>query len=147
LRNYNGANEEVNMTALPWKDEYNVNVAVMDTQHRRLAELVGNLHTAIQTKQTGKELREVLGELIAFTRLHFATEEELMLTYEYPDYPAHLAEHKLVLSQMSDLATSFGDEAAVSFDADADIAEDWVYKHLLERDAPLGKFLNGKGVY
>lgn len=135
------------MAALPWKDEYNVNVAAMDRQHRRLADLVDQLHTAFHSNQTGKEIRETLSELIAFARLHFATEEELMLKYAYPDYPAHQAEHKLVLGQMNKLADYLKENSAISFDAEADESEDWVTKHLLERDAPLGKFLNEKGVF
>lgn len=135
------------MAALPWDDKYNVNVAVMDSQHRRLAELVYQLHIALSSGQPREEVRGTLSELIAFTRLHFATEEELMLKYEYPDYPAHLAEHKLVLGQMNKLADSMQVNSAISFNAEADISDDWVGKHLLERDAPLGIFLNEKGVF
>lgn len=135
------------MAALPWKDDYDVNVAVMDSQHRRLAELVDQLHTAFRAKQTGKEISATLRELIAFTRLHFATEEELMLKYAYPGYPAHQAEHKMLLGQMNRLAGYLEQNAAISFDSEADVSEDWVTKHLLERDAPLGKFLNEQGVY
>lgn len=134
------------MAALPWDDKYTVNVAVMDNQHRRLAELVNKLHVALSTEKDLEEVRGVLSELIAFTRLHFATEEELMLKYEYPDYSAHLAEHKLVLGQMNKLADSLQGNSAISFDAEADISDDWIGKHLLERDAPLGKYLNEQGI-
>jgi len=135
------------MAALPWDEKYNVNVAVMDSQHRRLAALVHQLHIALSPGQPLEQVRDTMSELVAFTRLHFATEEELMLKYRYPDYAAHLAEHKLVLGQMNKLADSIQRSSAISFDAEADISDDWVGKHLLERDAPLGKFLNAKGVY
>lgn len=135
------------MTALPWDEKYNVNVAVMDSQHRRLADLVHQLHIALSSGQPMMEVRGTMSELVAFTRLHFATEEELMLKYQYPDYAAHLAEHKMVLGQMNKLADSLQGSSAISFNAEADISDDWVGKHLLERDAPLGKFLNDKGVY
>lgn len=135
------------MAALPWDDKYNVNVKVMDSQHRRLAELVNNLHVALSAGRAREEVLGTMSELVAFTRLHFATEEELMLKYEYPDYPAHLAEHKMVLGQMNKLADSLQGNSAVLFNAKADISDDWIGKHLLERDAPLGKFLNEKGVY
>jgi hemerythrin-like metal-binding protein len=134
------------MAALPWKDEYNVNVAVMDRQHRRLAELVSKLGAALQAKGARSQASEVLSELIAFTRLHFATEEELMLKYAYPDYQAHQAEHKVVLGQMNKLADQLAQDSGISFDTQADISQDWVTKHLLERDVPLGRFLNKKGI-
>jgi len=136
------------MAALPWDDNYNVNVKVMDKQHRRLAELVNNLHVALSAGRAREEVNGTMNELVAFTRLHFATEEELMLKYEYPDYLAHLAEHKMVLGQMNKLADSLqGKNSAILFNVEADISDDWIGKHLLERDAPLGRFLNEKGVY
>jgi len=70
-----------------------------------------------------------------------------MLKYAYPDYPAHQAAHKLVLGQMNKFAGCLEDETAISFDVQTDESKDWVTKHLLERDAPLGKFLNDRGVF
>jgi hemerythrin-like metal-binding protein len=135
------------MAALPWKDEYNINVAVIDKQHRRLADLVSQLHQALRSDPSAAASRERLHELIGFARLHFATEEELMLKYEYPDYRAHLAEHKLLLAQLQTLAAAIDENSGVGFRSDADIADDWVSKHLLERDMELGRFLNDCGVF
>lgn len=70
-----------------------------------------------------------------------------MLKYAYPDCQAHQAEHKMLLGQMNRLADYLEQNAAISFDSEADVSEDWVTKHLLERDVPLGKFLNEEGVY
>lgn len=135
------------MTALPWKDEYNINVAVIDQQHHQLADLVSQLHDVIRSHQDPNEIRRVLGELIEFTRLHFATEEELMREHAYPNYTAHQSEHKLLLGQLNALAASLSEETAVAFNPDADLANDWVTKHLLERDVALGKYLNEKGLF
>ena len=135
------------MAALPWRDDYNINVAVIDKQHRRLADLVNQLHEALQSDLSAAASRERLHELIAFARLHFATEEELMLKYEYPGYAAHLAEHKLLLAQLQTLAAAIDDNSNVGFRSDADISEDWVSKHLLDRDVELGRYLNSRGVF
>ena len=135
------------MAALPWKDEYLINVAAIDDQHRRLAELVNRLHETIESDQPDDDLFAVLNELIGFTRLHFATEEELMLKYEYPDYPVHRAAHKAVLARLQALLATLRDKIPVDFNPKTDINDDWVTNHLLERDVPLGKFLNAKDVF
>lgn len=135
------------MTALAWKEEYRINVAVIDDQHRTLADMVAKLHQALASPAPAKDLRAILQDLIEFTRLHFATEEELMVKHAYPDYQAHRQEHTAVLTQMHALADTLTDEVRVRFDPEKDLADDWVTKHLLASDVPLGKFLNEKGVF
>ncbi|MEA3275381.1 MAG: bacteriohemerythrin [Pseudomonadota bacterium] len=135
------------MAAIPWKDEYRIDVAVIDQQHRRLAGLVNELHETLESKRSSSELRHILHELIGFTALHFATEEELMLKYEYPGYPEHNREHRMLLGQLHALATAVSDETGVGFNSKADLSDDWVTKHLLESDVQLGRFLNSRGVF
>jgi hemerythrin-like metal-binding protein len=135
------------MAALPWSDTYLVNVAVIDDQHRRLAELVNRLHAYLEAGEPGTGVYNLLTELIGFTRLHFATEEELMLKHEYPDYATHRAAHKEVLAQLLALLARFQDRLSVDFEPSNDIDDDWVTRHLLERDLDLGRFLNTKGIY
>lgn len=135
------------MAALPWRDEYLINVAVIDEQHQRLAELVNRLHETFASNQTGEDAFMALNELIGFTRLHFATEEELMIKYEYPDYAAHRIAHKTLLSRLQGLLTTLRDQSPFRIGGSNEIDDDWVTRHLLESDVALGKFLNKKGVF
>jgi hemerythrin len=135
------------MAALIWKDEYLVNVSVMDKQHRRLAELVGRLHETAESDSAGEDLFIALNELVGFTRLHFATEEELMLKYDFPGYAEHRTAHKELLAGLQALLTTVRDKVSVGFDPGGDINDDWVARHLLERDRDLGKYLNSRGVF
>jgi hemerythrin len=135
------------VTALPWKDEYRVNVSVIDDQHRKLAELARRLHDALEQGRPAGEIFLALNELIAFTRRHFATEEELMVKYRYPDLAAHRAAHRELLARLQALAGFLRDRVSVGFAEKGDIGNDWVTRHLLERDLKLGRYLNAKGVY
>ncbi len=136
------------MPALPWKDEYLINVAVIDEQHKRLAELSGRVHEILESNpQGGQEIRHMVDELIDFTRLHFATEEDLMRKYQYPGYEAHRAAHKQVLYRLGTLAELSEQPMRLATRIDPDASDDWVTSHLLEKDAHLGEFLNEKGVF
>ena len=136
------------MPALPWKDEYNINVAVIDKQHRRLSELAGRVHEVLESNpQGGQEIRQIVDDLLSFTRLHFTTEEELMLKYDYPGYEAHRAAHKQVLYRLGTLAELSEQPMRLATRIDPDASDDWVTSHLLDKDAQLGKFLNEKGVF
>jgi hemerythrin len=71
----------------------------MDTIHAEFAVLVNRLATADRT-----EFAELFPELLAHTRAHFATEEELMRRSNFPGRREHLAEHGRVLGEMERFA-------------------------------------------
>jgi hemerythrin len=135
------------MPPLPWKQEYRINVDVIDAQHRRLAALVHEVHDHVASGFPPDAVGEKLDELLRFTRLHFATEEELMLKYGFPRYSEHCSEHKGLLRQLETLLAAQRGRVPLGFGRDDDIGGDWVLQHLLEQDTELGAFLNERGVY
>lgn len=135
------------MATFEWREEYNINVAIIDAQHRRLAELVAGIHQAQAEDRPDGHVDGKLTDLIRFTRLHFATEEQLMIEHDYPDYEAHRQAHQHVIDGMIALLEVQSLARPRRFNPDPDINDDWVTQHLLERDVDLGRFLNSKGVY
>lgn len=74
------------MSIFQWKEEFSVDHAEIDTQHKRLFQLAGDLHAAM-TEGKGKEaLSKTLSNLIDYTKHHFACEERLMQLHDYPDF-------------------------------------------------------------
>ena len=135
------------MPALPWSQECRINVEVLDAQHRRLATLVGQLSEQLTADNVTDAAEETLTELLRVTRLHFATEEELMLKYGFPGYAAHRSEHKSLLLEWEALLALGRAARERGSDASTDIAGHWVVQHLLSQDAELGAFLNHRGIY
>ena len=135
------------MGALAWRDEYNINVATIDGQHRKLADLVNRLHHTAATGGSSKAITACLQELIGFTRLHFATEEQLMLQYGYPDYESHKRKHNFLMAQLHALAGALSYGHGPAFSGETERSGDWVMTHLLESDTKLGRYLNSKSVF
>ena len=81
------------MSELSWKNEYSVNVKVLDEQHRQLFEIINLLNKIIYNEQDASQLAEVFARLREYVTVHFATEEQLMLQHGYPDYEEQKAEH------------------------------------------------------
>ncbi len=135
------------MPIVTWRDEYNVNVAVIDSQHQTMLELVNNLHTAVEARIKKDELKDKLVELVEFTRMHFSTEEQLMKEHDYPGLGQHHKEHRELLRYLLDLVDGVSIGRNLSFYADYDVSTDWALIHICELDKSLGNFLNSKGVY
>ena len=135
------------MPIVAWREDYNVNVGEIDEQHQKLLALVNKVHAAVEARNSKDDLIKLLTELVQFTRGHFATEEQLMKKYDYPDLPAHHKEHRQLLRYLTDLVDAVSNGRKLTFYSDYDVSTDWALIHISECDRSLGAFLNDKGVY
>lgn len=88
------------MGAIQWNDSLETGIEAMDDQHKRLVEIYNELHAAMMRGKGHKQMREILGQLIDYTELHFASEEEYMRSFGYEDYERHIAEHHQLLEKV-----------------------------------------------
>lgn len=135
------------MPIVTWCDDYNVNVEEIDIQHRKILELVNNLHSSVEACIDKNDLKDLLVELVEFTRMHFSTEEQLMEKYDHPEREEHLSEHRILLQHMTDLVAVVSRGKYPTFYSDYDVSTDWAMVHISEFDKGLGAFLNSKDVY
>lgn len=73
----------------PWSDTYGVKIAIVDSQHKVLVDLINELHRAMITRKGKESLGGVLASLIKYTKSHFAAEEGLLRANQYPDLVNH----------------------------------------------------------
>jgi hemerythrin-like metal-binding protein len=76
-----------------WSNSYSVGINSIDAQHQNLFAIGRELHTAMSHGQGKASLAKILDRLVQYTCAHFAHEERLMRLADYPDMPAHVAEH------------------------------------------------------
>jgi len=129
-----------------WKDSYSVKVEAMDHQHKKLFELVNELHNAMGAGHGKDVAGDVLHRLIDYTVNHFSAEEKLMEKYNYPGLTSHRVEHKA----LTDKVLAFKKE----FDAGTGnvtpelmlFLQQWLRNHIQTVDQRYGEFLNTHGV-
>lgn len=135
------------MPIVTWREEYGVNVKEIDRQHQKMLELVNNLHTSVEGCIDKEVLKNLLVELVEFTREHFSTEERLMKEYHYPELEKHYRQHRVLLEHMDRLITAVSNGTQPTFFSDYDVSTDWALIHITEYDKSLGAFLNSKQVF
>ncbi|MGB9604440.1 MAG: bacteriohemerythrin [Bryobacteraceae bacterium] len=119
---------------LEWKAEYSVGVARIDAQHRKLFDYVNELEQAMRKGQGRQVLDKVLGNLTAYTREHFATEEELMLKTGYPELGPHKAAHDGFVRRIEEFRCQHqAGEVGVTVELVSSLG-DWVRNHVLGMD-------------
>lgn len=134
------------MPYMQWDESYAVGVAEIDAQHRRLFELVNELHDACGAGCDPAPLMRAVEEFTEYTRHHFATEEKYMDEYQYAGRDAHLEEHMACSMRAVDF---FGQGLAGDPRLPEELLpflKDWLVRHVRGTDRGLGAFLNKRGL-
>ncbi len=129
-----------------WNDEYSVGIKQIDEDHQKLLNLINQFQTAVYYN-TGKRFeQESLDELVNYTRTHFAREEKLMQDHDYPDFDAHLAQHKAMIAKVDQFIQAHRDNGHKALQDTADYLRDWLINHINGTDKKYSEYLRSRGV-
>jgi hemerythrin len=132
------------MPLITWNDSLSVKVEEIDVQHRRLVELVNQLHAAMSQGKGREVMGQVLAGLLEYTRTHFTAEERIMIAQAYPGYRQQKAAHEALLQQVVDLRNAYlGGEAVMTMDV-MTFLKTWLTDHMQGMDKQLGVYLNSR---
>ncbi|WP_207887123.1 bacteriohemerythrin [Pseudomonas sp. 30_B] len=121
------------MAYLVWQDDLDTGIQVIDTQHKRIVEMINQLHDA-QAQHDRALLGSVIEELVDYTLSHFAFEETLLEDSGYLFTRAHKKVHELFIKRVSDYR--------MRFESGEDVADElkgllgrWLFNHIRSDDA------------
>jgi hemerythrin len=134
------------MALLNWKNEYSVNIKEIDDQHRRLVDMINELHEAMVQQKAKEALGSVLSKLVNYAATHFATEERLMQGNGYPEYAEHKEKHEKMTAKVLALQKEWQAGRTTLGIEVSQFLKDWLDKHILGTDKKYAPFLNSKGV-
>jgi hemerythrin len=134
------------MPLFQWSSELSVNVKEIDTQHKKLVEMINLLHDSMKSGK-GKELMGgILNELVDYTVYHFSTEEKLFQKHGYAEYLQHKKQHDDLTRQVADIKSRFeGGQITITVEV-MNFLKDWLNTHIKQSDKRYSAFLNSKGV-
>lgn len=134
------------MAFLTWDNNYSVEINNIDIQHKKLVDLINQLHEAMKTGKAKEVLAKIIRELIDYTVYHFTLEENLMTQYKYPGLDEHLKEHAAFVNKVKTFQKDFEDgRSSVSIDI-LNFLRDWILKHIKGIDKKYTLFFKEKGL-
>lgn len=133
-----------------WKDAYSVNVAEIDSQHKKMFEIGSRISDLVLAKDEYDhydEIMDILTELTEYTIYHFNYEEKLMERYGYKELDSHRFEHvfltkKIKKLQEKDIDTN---QKKATIDLIAFVS-DWISGHILMTDMKYRDHFNAMGI-
>ncbi len=135
------------MPLFQWSQNLSVNIAEIDTQHKRLVDLINQLHDSMKEGKGKEALGKILKELTDYTVYHFSTEEKLFEKHGYPEGARHKKEHEDLTRQVLDIGGKFSTGKAVITMEVMNFLKEWLNNHIMQVDKKYSQFLNAKGVH
>ena len=82
------------MTLLRWRDSLSLNVPIIDSDHKKLFELLNRVRFLDLAGDEPQAIADALSELLLYTQTHFRREEKLMELGNYPGLERHRQYHR-----------------------------------------------------
>lgn len=127
------------MPLIEWKKEYEIGIAKIDNQHKKIIQIVNQAIEYQFSKQNENEIEEIFDDLQNYIREHFKTEEEYMLMHQYPGYDRQRNEHQQFIDRLFQAQREYYKTGHVTSINVFNFVWDWFSQHILLLDKQLSK--------
>lgn len=134
------------MPLIEWEEKLSVGVSEIDTQHKKLTDILNELNDAMKNGNGNKALKPILDGLVSYVSEHFSTEEMLMEKYDYTESFLHKKAHKEFVQKVKSFQKDF-DSGKVLLTLDIqEFLKNWLVEHIMNIDKRFGIYLASKGI-
>jgi hemerythrin-like metal-binding protein len=126
---------------MPWNNKYSVNSITIDTQHKRLFELVNELHEAMLQGKGKDVVGGILQATMEYARSHFSDEERMLEKSNYPNLARQRSEHESFINKVKELQSAYAAGQPVLSRAALDFLKEWIGNHILVEDQRYAPYL------
>jgi len=131
------------MTYINWGEKFSVKVKEIDEQHKKLIEITNKIHYGFKNVEIQKT---VINAMTEYAKVHFETEEQYMLQFEFPGYAEHKKEHEELTEKTKAIKNTFERTNCLLSLAILDFLNKWIENHLLNMDMKYVSFFIEKGL-
>lgn len=128
------------MGYIVWKDSFNIGVIAMDEQHKLFVGYLNELYNAMQTGNSEAIVEPTLNRLTDYITSHFAAEEAIMKSVNYPMLQTQIEQHAYFISELTFLKSSFLNKTQTAQNILL-FLKDWFLHHITTEDLKYAEFV------
>jgi hemerythrin len=119
-----------------WSSTFSVGIKLIDDQHKGLLNLVNDLYN----HSTGDEATErvyfqkVIQAAVNYVKVHFATEEKIMIATKFPGYAEHKKAHDTFVLTVVDNIRDFEAGKKFTLASFTKFLKEWILTHIAIMD-------------
>ena len=115
----------------------------MDNQHKRLIDLINQLHQAMEDGTAQEVVGDIITALYEYAKNHFNDEENLLEKYNYHKIEQHKEAHRNLCSMVERYQDIFH-QNKLSINEFAHFMANWLFDHLMVDDKEYSLMIKNK---
>lgn len=127
------------MSLTIWDESISVHIPHIDLQHQELIGWINSLNEAIANGEGEQKVASVLKKLIDYVAEHFAQEEQLMISYNFPGLGKHRQEHDYFVKKLNLIQSEFAAGVAMGSHT-YNFLIDWLICHIKGTDQKYSQY-------
>ena len=129
------------MAYFEWADDLVIDGGLIDEDHRKLVNLVNELHTATSEGRGMEIVDKILDALIEYTAEHLQREEAQMAEVNFPNLEQHKMGHVKFIENLRNLQKKYENGSITVASQLSTILRDWLSLHIRRSDKELLEFM------
>ena len=132
-----------NSELITWSDTFSCGVKLIDDQHKELVRLVNEMfrHVSGNEKQEYNYFTNVIEKAADYIKVHFSTEEKIMLTTKFLGYSAHKRVHDSFIVTVNEHIMGLSSGKRLSLFSFTKFLKEWVLSHIAVMDKQYFEYL------
>jgi len=125
-----------NLELVTWSNKLSCGIKLIDDQHKGLVDLVNDMFKHVTGNAVNEKdyFQRVIQEAVKYVKVHFATEEKIMLATKFSGYAEHKKEHeKFVLAVVNNIK-DYEAGKRLTLSSFTKFLKDWILSHIAMMD-------------
>jgi hemerythrin len=121
---------------ISWSQHFSVGVKLIDNQHKELLNLVNDMFShAVGDEHAEREyFQKVIQNAIQYVKVHFQTEEKIMIHTNFPGYAEHKKSHDSFVLAVVDSVRDFEAGKRLTLHDFSKFLKEWILTHIAIMD-------------
>jgi len=121
---------------ITWSDRFSCGIKLIDDQHKGLVELVNDMfnHATGNSIQEHDYFNIVIQEVVKYVKVHFATEEKIMIATKFSGYAEHKKAHDSFVLAVVENINDYKAGKRLTLSTFTKFLKEWVLSHIAMMD-------------
>jgi len=125
-----------NLELITWSNTFSCGIKLIDDQHKKLLALINDIynHVSGSEEDEARYFEEVIQEIFRYIKLHFETEEKIMIAAKFEGYDEHKTAHDSFRFAIVDNFSDFITGKRFRLYSFTDFLKNWALSHIAVLD-------------
>jgi len=127
-----------------WSNKFASGIKLIDDQHKGLVDLVNEMfkHVTGNAVQERNYFNIVIQEAVNYVKVHFATEEKMMIATKFSGYQEHKKEHESFILAVVENIKDYESGKRHTLSSFTRFLKDWILSHVALMDKKYFDYFN-----